>query len=315
LPDMSADTHLLTTIDDLVRWGVSRFNEAELHFGHGTDNAADEALWLVSHALHLTFEQAATFGHCHVTTKEREAVVELLAERVRERRPAAYLTGKARFAGLEFDVDDRVLIPRSPIAEVIEGRFEPWVAGPRVRRVLDLCAGSGCIGLATAVYLPETVVDLADISPAALEVAERNRQRLGLEDRVHLLRSDLFASIDEADEDDGYDVILSNPPYVSANEMELLPTEYRHEPTLGLAAGESGLDLILRILRDAPDYLADDGVLIVEAGCSATALERALPDVPFTWLEFERGGEGVFVLSRAELAAGHDRFADAVSAL
>jgi ribosomal protein L3 glutamine methyltransferase len=208
---MSADTHLLTTIDDLVRWGVSRFNEAELHFGHGTDNAADEALWLVSHALHLTFEQAATFGHCHVTTKEREAVVELLAERVRERRPAAYLTGKARFAGLEFDVDDRVLIPRSPIAEVIEGRFEPWVAGPRVRRVLDLCAGSGCIGLATAVYLPETVVDLADISPAALEVAERNRQRLGLEDRVHLLRSDLFASIDEADEDDGYDVILSNP--------------------------------------------------------------------------------------------------------
>jgi ribosomal protein L3 glutamine methyltransferase len=181
--------------------------------------------------------------------------------------------------------------------------------------VLDLCCGSGCIGLAVAAHLPEASVDLADISPAALEVAERNRQRLGLSDRVRLLRSDLFAGIDAADEEVGYDVIVSNPPYVSALEMESLPAEYRHEPALALAAGESGLDLILRILRDAPDYLADDGLLLVETGSSAEALERALPDVPLTWLDFERGGDGVFALTRDELSAHHDRFAAAVAAL
>jgi ribosomal protein L3 glutamine methyltransferase len=312
---MPADTDALTTIDDLVRWGASRFAQAGLHFGHGTDNADDEALWLVSHALHLSYRQVSAYGHCHVTAPERAAVLALLDRRVHERRPAAYLTGRAYFAGLEFEVDETVLIPRSPLAELIEQGFSPWVEPDAVHRVLDLCCGSGCIGLAIAAHLPEAAVDLADISPAALEVAERNRQRLGLTDRVRLLCSDLFAGIDAADDEVGYDVIVSNPPYVSALEMESLPAEYRHEPALALAAGESGLDLVLRILRDAPDYLADDGLLLVETGSSAEALERSLPEVPLTWLDFERGGDGVFAMTRDELAAHHDHFAAAVAAL
>jgi ribosomal protein L3 glutamine methyltransferase len=311
---MPAETDALTTIDDLVRWGASRFAAAELHFGHGTDNARDEALWLVAHALHLPFELAAEYGGCHVTMSERDAVLALFARRTDERRPAAYLIGSMRFAGLDFDVDDTVLIPRSPLAELIEQGLAPWVETERVRRVLDLCCGSGCLGIAAAAYLPDALVDLADISPAALEIARRNRDRHGLADRVRLLQSDLFAGVG-ADDDDGYDVILSNPPYVGAAEMETLPAEYRHEPALALAAGETGLDLVLRILRDAPDHLVDDGVLVVEVGNTAAALAAALPAVPFTWIDFERGGEGVFALDRVALDAHHDQFAEAVAAL
>ena len=310
---MPADTDALTTIDDLVRWGASRFAEAGLHFGHGTDNARDESHWLVAHALCLSFELASEYGGCHVTATERDAVLRLLATRVDERRPAAYLTGGIRFAGLELEVDEAVMIPRSPLAELIEQGFAPWAEPERVRRVLDLCCGSGCLGIAAAVYLPNAAVDLADISPAALAVARRNCRRHGLDARVRVLTSDLFASIG-GEEDDGYDVIVSNPPYVSAAEMETLPAEYCHEPALAFAAGESGLDLVLRILRDAPDYLADEGILVVEVGNSAAALEATLPQVPFTWLDFERGGEGVFTLDRATLAAHHDEFAEAVAA-
>jgi len=206
------------------------------------------------------------------------------------------------------------MIPRSPLAELIEQGFAPWADPERVRRVLDLCCGSGCLGIAAAVYLPDTAVDLADISPAALAVARRNWRRHGLGERVRVLESDLFAGIG-SDDDDGYDVIISNPPYVSAAEMETLPAEYRHEPGLALAAGETGLDLVLRILRDAPDYLADDGILVVEVGNSAAALAALLPEVAFTWLEFERGGEGAFTLDSDTLAAHHDQFAEAVAAL
>jgi ribosomal protein L3 glutamine methyltransferase len=310
---MPADTDALTTIDDLVRWGASRFAAAGVFFGHGTDNARDEAHWLVAHALHLPFELAAEYGGCHVTPSERETVLALLARRIDERRPAAYLTGSIRFAGMVFDVTDAVMIPRSPLAELIEQGFAPWAEPERVRRVLDLCCGSGCLGIAAAAYLPDAAVDLADISPAALAVAQRNCRRHGLEDRMRVLQSDLFAGIG-SDEDDGYDVIVSNPPYVSTAEMETLPAEYRHEPALALVAGETGLDLVLRILRDAPDWLADDGILVVEVGNSAAALAAALPLVPFTWLEFDRGGEGVFTLDRAALAAHHDQFAEAVAA-
>jgi ribosomal protein L3 glutamine methyltransferase len=312
---MAADTDALTTIDDLVRWGASRFNAAGLHFGHGTDNARDEAHWLVAHALHLPFELAAEYGACHVTPRERDSVLALFARRIDERRPAAYLTGKTRFAGLELEVDDAVMIPRSPLAELIEQGFGPWAEEGEIARVLDLCTGSGCLGIAAAVYLPAARVDLADVSPAALAVARRNCTSHGLGQRVRLIESDLFAGIGGGDDEDDYDVIVSNPPYVSAAEMEGLPPEYRHEPRLALAAGESGLDLVLRILRDAPDYLTDHGILVVEVGNSAAALAAALPSVPFVWLDFERGGDGVFLLDQAALAVHHGQFAAAVAAL
>ena len=312
---MPADTDALVTIDDLIRWGTSRFNAAGLFFGHGTDNARDEAHWLVAHALHLPFELAADYGHCHVTADERAAVLAVFARRIDDRRPAAYLTGSTRFAGLDFEVTDAVMIPRSPLGELIAQGFAPWAEPERIARVLDLCTGSGCLGIAAAMHLPDVLVDLADVSPAALAVARRNCARHGLGERVRLMESDLFAGIGGGDDDEGYDVIVSNPPYVSAAEMETLPAEYRHEPALALAAGETGLDLVLRMLRDAPDYLADEGILVVEVGNSAEALAEALPAVPFVWLDFEHGGEGVFLLDRAALAAHHDQFAQAVAAL
>jgi len=307
---MPAETDTLTTIQDLVRWGASRFGEAGLYFGHGTDNAFDEAAWLVAEALHMPVQRVAEYRDCRVTASEHAAVMALLERRVVERRPAAYLTGRTWFAGLEFAVDDSVMIPRSPLAELIADGFAPWLGSERIGRVLDLCTGSGCIGIAVAAHLPDVEVDLADISPAALRVAARNRSLHGLEERVRLLESDLFAGIGEQ----GYDVIVSNPPYVSAAEMELLPPEYRHEPRLAFAGGESGLDLVLRILRDATDYLDDDGILVVEVGNSAAALQQRFPNVPFTWLEFERGGEGVFLLRQQQLIEFHPRFSEAVAA-
>jgi len=307
---MPAETDTLTTIQDLVRWGASRFGEAGLYFGHGTDNAFDEAAWLVAEALHMPVQRVAEYRECRVTASEHAAVMALLERRVVERRPAAYLTGRTWFAGLEFAVDDSVMIPRSPLAELIADGFAPWLGPERIGRVLDLCTGSGCIGIAVAAHLPDVDVDLADISPAALRVAARNRSLHGLEERVRLLESDLFAGIGEQ----GYDVIVSNPPYVSAAEMELLPPEYRHEPRLAFAGGESGLDLVLRILRDATDYLDDDGILVVEVGNSAAALQQRFPNVPFTWLEFERGGEGVFLLRQQQLIEFHPRFSEAVAA-
>jgi len=307
---MPAETDTLTTIQDLVRWGASRFGEAGLYFGHGTDNAFDEAAWLVAEALHMPVQRVAEYRDCRVTASEHAAVMALLERRVVERRPAAYLTGRTWFAGLEFAVDDSVMIPRSPLAELIADGFAPWLGPERIGRVLDLCTGSGCIGIAVAAHLPDVDVDLADISPAALRVAARNRSLHGLEERVRLLESDLFAGIGEQ----GYDVIVSNPPYVSAAEMELLPPEYRHEPRLAFAGGESGLDLVLRILRDATDYLDDDGILVVEVGNSAAALQQRFANVPFTWLEFERGGEGVFLLRQQQLIEFHPRFSEAVAA-
>lgn len=307
---MPDETDALLTIQDLVRWGASRFNEAALHFGHGTDNAFDEAAWLVAHALSLPPERLAAYGGCHVTGSERGAVVALHRRRLDERQPAAYLTGRTWYAGLEIAVDEHVMVPRSPLAELIVDGFSPWADAERIARVLDLCTGSGCIGLAAAVHLPEADVDLADISPAALRVAARNRAALGLDERVRIIESDLFASLDEA----VYDVIVANPPYVAAAELESLPSEYRHEPRLAFAAGEHGLDLVLRILRDASDFLTDDGVLIVEVGSTAAALEERFPGVALTWLEFEHGGDGVFVLRRDELLEHHSLFANAVAA-
>lgn len=304
---MSEQPDGLVSIHDFVRWGASRFNAAGLFFGHGTDNALDEAMHLVLHALHLPPDLPTTYRDCRLTAGERVTVTDLVERRIRERKPAAYLTQRAWFAGLELYVNEDVLVPRSPLAELIEAGFDPWIDAERVGRMLDLCTGSGCIGIAAAVYLPHVEVDLVDISAAALRVAERNIERHGVGDRVHPLESDLFSAL----EGRLYDVIVSNPPYVGAEELAALPEEYRQEPTLGLAGGESGLDLVLRILRDAPNFLSPEGILVVEVGSSGAELTRRFPDVPFLWLEFERGGEGVFLLNRDQLITYHEAFAEA----
>jgi ribosomal protein L3 glutamine methyltransferase len=287
----------LISIQDYVRWGASRFNAAGLFFGHGTDNAIDEATQLVLHSLHLPPDLPASYRESRLTYEERAAILDLFERRIGERKPAAYLTGRAWFAGLELEVDENVLVPRSPLAELVEAGFDPWMDPASVTRVLDLCAGCGCIGIAAAVYLPDAEVDLVDVSPAALAVATRNVSLHGLEDRVRVIESDLFAALGGRE----YDVIVCNPPYVSVAELESLPPEYQREPRLALVAGESGLDLVLHILRDAPGFLADDGVLVVEVGSTAAGLEQRFPDLPFLWLEFERGGEGVFLMNRRQL--------------
>jgi ribosomal protein L3 glutamine methyltransferase len=287
----------LITIQDFVRWGASRFSASGLAFGHGTDNAIDEATHLVLGAVSLSPGIPAAFRDCRLTPAERVLVTDLFERRIVERVPAAYLTGRAWFAGVEFFVTPDVLVPRSPIAELVEAGFEPWIDGEIVSRVLDLCCGSGCIGIAAAIHLPDVDVDLVDISPEALEVARRNVERHRVEDRVRVFASDLFTSLSG----ERYDVIVSNPPYVSRSELDSLPREYRNEPELGLYGGEDGLDLVVRILAEAANHLSEEGILIVEVGNAAQELERRLPGVPFTWLEFERGGEGVFLLSREQL--------------
>jgi len=294
---MSADTDSLHNIRDFIRWGASRFNEAGLFFGHGTDNALDESVHLVLHALHLPLDLPPAYLESRLTPEEREAVLSLLRRRVEERIPAAYLTHKAWFAGLEFYVDDQVLVPRSPFAELIENGLQPWLEPNGVERILDLCSGSGCIGIAAAMHLPDTRVDLAEISEPALAVARRNIADFGLVERVRAIHSDLFAGL----QGERYDVILSNPPYVGAEELADMPEEFRREPLLGLDGGTDGLDLVRRILRDAPRHLRPGGVIIVEVGNSAERLSAAYPQVPFLWLEFERGGEGVFLLTGDQL--------------
>ena len=293
--DLSSHLH---TIRDLIRWGASRMNEAGLHFGHGTDNAIDEAAALVLHALHLPPDLHAEYFQSHLTPAEKQAVLLLLKRRVAERKPAAYLTQRAWFMGLPFYVDERALVPRSPLAELIERHFAPWLPDSRtVGGILDLGAGSGCIGLACAYAFPDARVDLADISAEALEVARRNVVEHGLEDQVEVIQSDLFSALKGR----RYDLIISNPPYVGLEELDSLPAEYQHEPRLGLAAGTEGLDVVMEILHQAADYLSRDGLLIVEVGNAQYALCAALPDVPFTWLEFEHGGQGVFLLNASQL--------------
>ncbi|MEM8498836.1 MAG: 50S ribosomal protein L3 N(5)-glutamine methyltransferase [Pseudomonadota bacterium] len=296
--DLDVASKELHTIRDFIRWGTSRFNENRLYFGHGTDNAWDESVQLVMHALHLPMETGREILDARLTSEERKLLTVVLATRIKERIPAAYLNGEAWFAGLRFKADERALIPRSPIAELIERGFEPWKVANDIGSVLDLCSGGGCIGIAAAHYLPEAKVVLADLSEAALELAAINVGEHHLQSRIEIYHSDLFSALPD---NETYDVIVSNPPYVDADDFGSMPAEYRHEPEMALAAGDDGLDIVHRILRYAAQKLNNGGVLIVEVGNSQPALEANYPAIPFNWLEFERGGHGVFCLDKSEL--------------
>ena len=286
----------LRTITDLVRWSAARLDEARVVFGHGTDNAVDEALVLVLHAAGLRPGAPESLFASRLTTLERRSAVEMIARRIRERIPAPYLTGRAWFAGLEFACDARALVPRSPIAEWIERGFEPWLDPDSVERVLEIGTGCGAIAVVCAMAFPSATVDAVDVSDAALELAGENCAAHDVGDRVGLFRSDVYSELS-----DRYDLIVSNPPYVDSGTMATLDPEYLHEPRSGLEAGTDGLDCVRRILAGANDHLRPGGVLVCEVGASRQALEDAYPAVPFTWLDLSRGGEGVFLLEETQL--------------
>lgn len=277
---------------DFVRWGASAFSRAALVFAHGTDNALDEAFHLTLWALKLPPDLPAIYLEAALTQPERAAAWALLNERINSRKPAAYLIGEIQFCGLAFTVDERVLIPRSPIGEMIQQQFSPWLT-VQPQRILDLCTGSGCIGIACAAFFPEAEVDLAELDAGALAVAEQNIVRHHCQSQVRAIQSDLFSGLGKA----RYELIVSNPPYVSTAEVDALGPEFKHEPRMALEAGSDGMDIVARLLRDAPKYLTDDGLLVCEIGGSQEEFLSRFPDLPVDWPEFERGGDGVFVIS------------------
>jgi ribosomal protein L3 glutamine methyltransferase len=284
-------------VRELIDRGARKLRRSGVFFGHGTDNAFDEAAALVLHALGLPHDASAKAYAKRVGARAQREVDELIRRRVETREPAAYLIGETWFAGLPFHVDERVLIPRSPIAELIERQFTPWIDPRRVRRILDIGTGSGCIAIACAKAFPRAKVDGVDISPEALEVARMNVRRHRLGRRMRLLESDHFSAL----RGQSYDIIVTNPPYVGERELEGLPAEYRHEPRIALAAGRAGLDSVRVILREASRYLQPRGLLVVEVGNSETAVRRVFRNLPFVWLDFERGGGGVFLLTAEQL--------------
>ena len=287
----------LESIRDFIRWAYSCFEQADLFYGHGTNNAWDEAVSLILQSLSLPLDTPDLILQSKLIFSERVLLADRIKRRINDKTPVAYLTNKALFCESEYYVDERVLVPRSPIAELIENHFEPWIDSNKVTNILDLCTGSGCIAIACAQYFPDAIVDAGDISTDCIEVAEINRERLQ-QDNVAFYLSDLFEQIP----DKKYDVIVSNPPYVDAEDFEEIPDEFLSEPKLGLTSGSDGLELTRQLLKQANDYLNDDGILVVEVGNSAMALEATYPDVEFTWLEFERGGHGVFLLTKLQLS-------------
>lgn len=293
----------LHTIIDWIRFASSQFQSNQLYYGHGTDNPWDEAVLLVTASLHLPFDITPQQAECRIITDEKALLAERIQRRVEDRIPVAYLINEAWFAGMPFYVDERVLVPRSPLAELLDNRVGPWLDGLEPLRVLDLCCGSGCIGIASLQQFEEAQLDLADLSEDALDVAQINVERYGLYEQVAVIKSDLFSNLQGP-----YDLILSNPPYVDAEDLADMPQEYHHEPAMGLGSGDDGLDITRRILAEAPDYLSDNGVIVVEVGNSWINLEAAFPQVPFTWVSFENGGDGVFVFTKAELERYRDQF-------
>jgi len=289
----------LHTVRDYIRFCMSQFGEHGVFFGHGTDNAWDESVHLVLSALHLPWDADQTVLDARLTSPEKTKVLDFIGQRIFDRKPLPYLTNEAWFCGMPFYVDERVLIPRSPIAELIENQFAPMLRDGPVNRVLDLCTGSGCIGIALAYAFPESDVDLVDLSEDALDVASINVAQHELEARVIPRHSDLFNGL----AGEKYDLIVSNPPYVDAEDLADMPDEFHHEPEMALGSGPDGLEITKRILREANDYLADDGLLVVEVGNSEVHLADQYPQLPLIWMELERGGNGIFAISAADLKA------------
>jgi ribosomal protein L3 glutamine methyltransferase len=298
--NLESSAQSLHTMLDYVRWSVSRFNQAGLYFGHGTDNPWDEAVSLVLQVLHLPQNLPLQTGdqlfHSRLTLLEKQELFHLIQRRVEERIPVAYLTNQAWFCELPFFVDERVLIPRSPIGELIQNRFDAWLSFEPMS-ILDLCTGGGCIAVALAYAFENAQIDAVDISSEALDVAEININEHGLSERVFPIQSDLMTALVGQQ----YDLIVCNPPYVDAEDMDDLPAEFHHEPELALAAGVDGLDLVDDILRQAPEHLTEGGWLFVEVGNSEVHMPIKYPDLPITWVEFERGGSGVFAISKHDL--------------
>lgn len=286
----------LHTVNDWVRWSATQMNKADVFFGHGTDNAWDESAQLIFWVLGIPWDRAEQYLNARLTIDERNAVLELLNKRIEQRLPVPYITGESLFYGMLFYVNEHVLIPRSPIAELIDARFQPWLAS-EPKRILDLCAGSGCIGITCASVFDSAEVVLSDISQAALNIAQKNILRHDSDTQIVTIQSDAFARLVSQ----RFDLIVCNPPYVGAQEMAQLPEEYRAEPELALASGQDGLDLVRRILVQASQHLTDNGILVLEVGNSWSAMEDAFPNVPFIWLDFERGGYGVTVLNKEQL--------------
>lgn len=293
----------LHTIQDFIRWAASMFNRADIFYGHGSDNAIDEAKQLVLPSLDLPLTIPSEFYAANLTLEEKHLIIENVLARTQQHIPTPYLTNRAWFCGHQFYVDERVLIPRSPIGELIQQHLD-GIIDFEPRNILDLCTGSGCIGIACAYEYPDAEVDVADISADALEVAQTNIEAHQLSHRVLPILSDLFNDLPDVQ----YDVIITNPPYVDEEDMDDLPLEFKTEPELALAAGNDGLDIVKRILKEAADHLSKFGVLICEVGNSSVALQQQYPQVPFKWIEFNHGGDGVFMLTKKQLIEFSDIF-------
>ena len=292
-----AQEHLVT-IQDMIRFAMSEFNKSELFYGHGTESSLDDAVALVLGSLHLPPDLDALYFQTRLIPSEKQVLLDRIRRRVVDKEPVAYLISESYFAGFSFYVDKRVLIPRSPLAEVIEEECSPWIDADKIERILDIGTGSGCIAIASAMYFPEAEVDAIDISSDALEVAKINVERYSVEHQVQLIKSDLFSALST---DLVYDVIFANPPYVPTSSMATLPEEYRHEPAGALDGGPDGLEFVDKILSQAAQFLSPHGIIIVELGEAQPYLEEKYPNIPFTWLQFSRGGDGVFLLTRDEL--------------
>ena len=295
--DSKAVCNELSTLIDFMRWGASQFVQAELSYSHGMSSPLDEAVYLVLRSLKLPVDTPDVYWQSKLTENEKHTLFSVLLQRIEQKIPAAYIMNEGWFAGLQFYIDERVLVPRSPIAELVEAQFTPWVNPDEVESVLDLCTGSACIGIACAYAFPMADVDVADISIEALEVAQLNIEKHDAQQRVKIFESDLFSALNGKQ----YDIIVSNPPYVDGEDIASMSAEFQHEPELGLSSGEDGLECTRKILQQAASHLNDEGILVLEVGNSQYALAEEYPELPFQWVDFERGGDGVFVLTKAQL--------------